>query len=99
MLLIAGDWCGASVSTVNMRPRWQTGHSRNEFPVSSSCRSWYSWGGSRDAVGGGMPSNWRQRANFCVDTLIARACDCPDGERVLINFVEKFVKKAGTRAA
>lgn len=41
----------------------------------------------------------RQRANFCVDTLIARACDCPDGERVLINFVEQFVKKAGTRAA
>jgi GMP synthase (glutamine-hydrolysing) len=41
----------------------------------------------------------RRRANFCVDTLIAHASDCPDGERVLINFVEQFVRKAGTRAA
>jgi GMP synthase (glutamine-hydrolysing) len=35
-----------------------------------------------------------KRANFCVDTLIARASDTPDGERVLLNFVEQFVRRA-----
>lgn len=42
----------------------------------------------------------RCRAGYCVDTLIAGASNCPDGERVLVNFVEQFVAKGrGTRAA
>ena len=35
--LIAGELPSATASTRTMRPRWQTGHSRNEIPVSSSC--------------------------------------------------------------
>ena len=39
VFLISGDLCGVSVSTMTMRPRLQTGHSRNEDPVSCSCWS------------------------------------------------------------
>jgi GMP synthase (glutamine-hydrolysing) len=35
----------------------------------------------------------RARPNFCVDRLIANASDTPDGERVLVNFVDHFVKR------
>jgi GMP synthase (glutamine-hydrolysing) len=42
----------------------------------------------------------RCRAGFCVDRLIAGATDTPDAERVLVNFVEQFVRRAGgSRAA
>jgi hypothetical protein len=37
--LIVGDLLAASISTMTMRPRWQTAHSRNEDPVSCSCWS------------------------------------------------------------
>jgi GMP synthase (glutamine-hydrolysing) len=40
-----------------------------------------------------------RRDGYCVDQLIAGAGDCPDGARVLVNFVEQFVRKSGTRAA
>ncbi len=40
----------------------------------------------------------RCRAGYCVDTLIAGASDTPDAERVLVNFVENFVKKATAAA-
>jgi GMP synthase (glutamine-hydrolysing) len=36
----------------------------------------------------------RCRDGFCVDRVIAGAGNCPDGERVLVNFVEQFVLKA-----
>ena len=36
----------------------------------------------------------RCRDGFCVDRVIAGANDCPDGERVLVNFVEQFVRAA-----
>ena len=36
----------------------------------------------------------RCRDGFCVDRVIAGANDCPDGERVLVNFVEQFVRQA-----
>jgi hypothetical protein len=39
VFLMAGGLCGVSVSTMIMRPRRQTGHSRNEDPVSCSCWS------------------------------------------------------------
>jgi GMP synthase (glutamine-hydrolysing) len=41
----------------------------------------------------------RCRAGFCVEERIGSASDCPDGERVLTNFVSNFVRRAGTRAA
>lgn len=34
------------------------------------------------------------RRDFCVDRVLARSGDCPDGERVLVNFVEHFVRRA-----
>jgi GMP synthase (glutamine-hydrolysing) len=34
------------------------------------------------------------RANYCVDTLISLATDTPDAERVLVNFVDQFIRKA-----
>jgi GMP synthase (glutamine-hydrolysing) len=36
----------------------------------------------------------RCRANYCVDTLIARASDTPDAERVLRNFVDGFIRRS-----
>ena len=41
----------------------------------------------------------RCREGYCVDSLIRGAMDTPDAERVLRNFVEEFVRKAGSRAA
>jgi GMP synthase (glutamine-hydrolysing) len=41
----------------------------------------------------------RCRAGYCVDTLIAGSTDTPDAERVLVNFVEQFVKKASPLSA
>jgi len=41
----------------------------------------------------------RCRAGYCVDSLIARSTDTPDAERVLLNFVEQFVKKASPLSA
>ena len=32
------------------------------------------------------------RAGYCVDTLISRALDTPDAERVLVNFVDGFIR-------
>jgi len=40
----------------------------------------------------------RCRANYCVDTLISRASDTPDAERVLRNFVEQFIRKTTAAA-
>jgi len=36
----------------------------------------------------------RCRANYCIDTLIARSTDTPDAERVLTNFVTNFILTA-----
>jgi GMP synthase (glutamine-hydrolysing) len=40
----------------------------------------------------------RSRANYCVDSLIARATDTPDAERVLRNFVDQFIRKSSAAA-
>lgn len=40
----------------------------------------------------------RQRASFCVDTLIARAGDTPDAERVLRNFADHFIRRSTAAA-
>ena len=40
----------------------------------------------------------RCRADYCVDTLIARAANTPDAERVLVNFVDGFVRKSTAAA-
>ena len=39
------------------------------------------------------------RQGYCIDSLIAGAGDCPDAERVLVNFVERLVRKSGSCAA
>jgi GMP synthase (glutamine-hydrolysing) len=36
----------------------------------------------------------RARAGYCVDRLIAGTVDTPDAERVLVNFVEHFIRRA-----
>ncbi|HXU73277.1 MAG TPA: gamma-glutamyl-gamma-aminobutyrate hydrolase family protein [Polyangia bacterium] len=36
----------------------------------------------------------RARAGYCIDTLIARATNTPDAERVLTNFVRNFIAKS-----
>jgi GMP synthase (glutamine-hydrolysing) len=41
----------------------------------------------------------RCRAGFCVDERINASSDCPDGERVLRNFVAHFVQRTRIRAA
>ena len=40
----------------------------------------------------------RCRAGYCVDSLIERASDTPDAERVLRNFVDQFVRRATVAA-
>lgn len=40
----------------------------------------------------------RARADYCVDTLIARAQNTPDAERVLVNFVDHFIRHATVAA-
>jgi len=35
-VMAGGAWAGGKVSTTRMRPRWHTGHSRREHPVSCS---------------------------------------------------------------
>jgi hypothetical protein len=36
----------------------------------------------------------RRRADYCIDTLIARAADTPDAEHVLRNFLAHFTAVA-----
>ncbi|HEX9104465.1 MAG TPA: gamma-glutamyl-gamma-aminobutyrate hydrolase family protein [Polyangia bacterium] len=40
----------------------------------------------------------RSRDNYCVDTLIARAANTPDAERVLRNFVDQFIANSTVAA-
>jgi GMP synthase (glutamine-hydrolysing) len=40
----------------------------------------------------------RCRAGYCVDSLIRSAVDTPDAERVLVNFVDEFVRKSSVAA-